>query len=168
MINTHIKWLFCILLLLGVSSCVLKRPSSYDGYFFDLKINGLPVIPIENKADKRSLANYVRYSSVRWQVADRAQGDLHFEITPNQYTQEKLGDLNEALEIAVVPLEKQQVATSSMLSKSQDVMINGAAAVSMKNYMLSNRLPEGAYVFRVKVRGSKTWDRKEVYVLFSS
>ena len=159
------------ILSLGLVSCgsvETKKEESvknyYSGYFFDAKITGLDVVPMKNKKSKYKMKKYIRYRNVRWELKGKVDGGIVVRVKENARSANTIGTIKGRPQVSFIALEGQSKSTVSRLSKSKDVFVGGSAAVSSKNYATDNRLPSGAYIIRIKVRGTDNWDRKEVYI----
>ena len=136
----------------------------YSGYFFDATISGLNVMPIQNKSSKVKIKKYIRARDVRWQLDGKAVGGITVKVKENTRSTKTIGKIVSRPQVTFIPLDGQKKSTYKALSKSKDVLVDGSGIVSVKNYATDNRLPPGAYIIRIKVRGTENWDRKEVYI----
>ncbi len=132
----------------------------YRGYTFDALVDGVPVVELKEQKKISSLQDYVR--DVRWQTSNPISGYVNTTITPNANSA-FLGNNAYVEDIEVVPLSSVHIKTYSALSTDNSVHINGGAAVTAVKIMNQKKLPSGEYVIRLKIHGSKNWDRKEIY-----
>lgn len=170
-LKQNIVFISLAFLIAGCGSVETKSTSGaqpisdyYSGYFFDATISGLNVVPIQNKASKTKIKKYIRANDVRWQLDGKVVGGISVKVKENSRSKSTIGKLSNRPQITFIPLEGQKKSTYKALSKSKDVLVDGSGVVSVKNYATDNRLPSGAYILRVKVRGTQNWDRKEVYI----
>lgn len=84
----------------------------YEGYYFDAKINGLKVVEIEDKSSIKNLEDFSRYSSVKWMVKSKAEGDLDVIVNNNSISDEFIGSVgdSEESEVYIYPLDGQDLA----------------------------------------------------------
>lgn len=121
---------------------------------------------MQNKSKKPLLAGYKRYKNVRWQIAQPVSaGPFHVSVAQNIYSPGTIDRIDEEAEIEIIPLQELHSETTTQFTRAQDVTINGSQALSIDDYLVENSLPAGVYIFRIKVRGTGNWDRKEVYVV---
>lgn len=135
-----------------------------QGYCFDATINGQPVIPLETSdrlARYRSASHYV--SDVAWKLPKPISDEVEVRVATNQQGRDWMGPPM-TVEVSVVPLGDYDLTSTPRLSKENDVLIGGRAAVTVKHVLDNNRLPPGQYLFRIKARG-RHWDRKTVFVM---
>jgi len=134
-----------------------------QGYCFDATINGRPVIPLQSRdllARYRAVSHYA--GDAAWQLAGLIGGEIEVGAAANERGWDWLGP-RATVEVGVVPLGEQNLASTPTLSKREDVWIDGNAAVSVKQVLDKNVLPPGQYLFRIKASGDN-WDRKTVLV----
>ncbi len=151
-----------IVLLSGCQSNQPKMPVLYTGYNFDAMIGKAHVIELKDKSRIPALNGYVR--DVYWQLDRPISGKITAKYRPNKYTTQTIGNLRSIDGIDVIPLTRVHLSSKPAMLSDNSVLISGHAALSQVNVLKSNVLPKGDYVLRLKVRGTRNWDRKEVYV----
>ena len=133
---------------------------NYRGYNFNAVVDGVSVVALKDKRKISALQGYVR--DVRWQTTRPISGYVNATITPNVHSA-FVGNNAYVEDIEVVPLSSVHIKTYHALSTDNSVRVNGGAAVTAVNVMNQKKLPSGEYVIRLKIHGSKNWDRKEIY-----
>ncbi len=153
--------LYCIFALLLLSSCQTGPDVPYyRGYTFDATIDGVRVLPLKKSQNIPALQGYMR--DVRWQMNEPISGYLNVVIAPNSHSG-LVGNNVYIEDIQIVPLSRVKIKTYRALSRDNSVLIGGRATVTDVNVMDQQKLPAGEYVIRLKIQGSKNWDRKEIY-----
>jgi hypothetical protein len=150
-----------ILALFTLTACQKEIPH-YRGYYFDAMIEDAHVIPLKDQASVPALRNYVR--QVHWQLDKPIDGHMKVSFKENKNSQMFIGHILNREPMRIVPLQKVKVNTHNALQSNSSVRVGGAATVSKANVLNKNFLPKGDYIFRLKVHGTKNWDRKEIYV----
>lgn len=150
-----------MILLLTLNGCN-SQPDipNYRGYTFNAVVDGVPVVALDDKRKVSSLQGYVR--DVRWQTSKPISGYVNVVITPNIHSGFVGGNVY-VEDIEIFPLSTVKIKTYHALSRDNSVLIGGRASVTAVNVMNQKKLPPGEYVIRLKIHGSKNWDRKEIY-----
>ena len=153
--------LYTSILLFILNGCS-SQPDipNYRGYTFDALVDGVPVVELKDQKKIPALQGYVR--DVRWQTSKPISGYVNVAISPNKHSG-FVGNNAYVEDIEIVLLSNAHIKTYSALSTDNSVRINGGAAVTAVNVMNQKKLPTGEYVIRLKIHGSKNWDRKEIY-----
>ena len=154
-------YFYAVILLFTLNGCS-SQPDvpNYRGYTFNATVDGVAVIELKDQKKIPSLQGYVR--DVRWQTKGSISGYVNATILPNAHSA-FVGNNVYVEDIEIVPLSHVQIKTYHALSTDNSVRINGGAAVTAVNVMNQKKLPSGEYVIRLKIHGSKNWDRKEIY-----
>ena len=134
----------------------------YSGYYFDAMINDSNVIELKNSSNISTLKSYVR--TVRWQLDKPISGEFSVKYSKNKNTRYFIGNILRREAIDIISLQNISVKTNSQLQSDSSVQINGAASIGQVDVLNKNILPSGEYIFRLKIHGTKNWDRKEIYV----
>ena len=137
---------------------------SYEGYAFDAIINGFPVIEISNKEKIESLKGYRDIASVRWQLLKPIRGDrIVVDVKRKRVKQHDIGKLDhKSYEVNYHALSDVTIETKIVESKNKSILVNSSPIAITEH--VTNRLPIGDYVLSITARGTKNWDRKEVFV----
>ena len=154
-----------VLMPLGsMTGCGSQPVPMYRGYHFDATIGGAHVIRLKDPDRIPALRGYVR--DVKWQLDRPIKGHdiAKVLLLENQSTVKSIGMLKRLDDFEVIPLQKVNLNTDSRFFKDNSVQIGGHASVTQSDVLKENYLPPGDYVFRIKVHGSRNWDRKEIYV----
>ena len=115
----------------------------HNGYAFDVMINNTPVIELYSKEHITALTHYREKESIHWKSMKPISGAISVEIKRRYIKAYDIGRINRL---------EYQISCENLTSKQQ-----------LKN--LKNRiLPDGHYVITIKVRGTKGWDKKRIYV----
>ena len=140
----------------------------YEGYYFDVQINGFDAVAMKGKDSIHSLQEFPRYSSVQWMIDYELSGDLYVEARNNDISYKFIGSVgsDNDLDVTIYPLEGQDLSTREGSITSKDVSINGKHTKSDVDVMTNRHLPAGDYVISVKTHGSDNWDRKFIFVRF--
>lgn len=163
----------CILMMATVlfhTGCATSR-CGYDGDCFDVKINGVDVIPLSSerltepyqKIPDPGVASDAR--DAKWQVREPVNSKIDVLFAVNSENGKAwIGD-NPAMNIIVIPLDNQVIKGDYALSRADNVRVEGKAPVTLTKVMKNNELPPGNYLFKVRIRGSNNWDRKTIFVM---
>lgn len=159
-------YLYLTVLLLTFNSCSSQpKIPNYRGYTFNATVDGVTIIELKDRKRIPALQGYVR--DVRWQTSKPISGYVNVVITPNIHSA-FVGNNAYIEDIEIVPLGNVKIKTYHALNKDNSVLIGGRASVTAVNVMNQNKLPSGEYVIRLKIHGSKNWDRKEIYTYVGS
>jgi hypothetical protein len=147
-----------------MTGCGSQPVPRYRGYHFDATIGGARVIRLEDPKRIPALRGYVR--DVKWQLDHPIKGyDVaKIQLIENPNTLKSIGMLKKLDALEVIPLQYVDLKTDSRLFKDNSVQVGGRASVSQSDVLKENYLPPGDYIFRLKVHGTRNWDRKEIYV----
>jgi len=115
----------------------------HDGYAFDAMINNTPVIELNNKENIKALTHYRDKESIHWKSIKPISGVISIEIKRRYIKAYNIGRINRL---------EYQLSCENLASKKQQK--------SLKNKIL----PDGHYIITIKVRGTKGWDKKKIYV----
>lgn len=115
----------------------------HDGYAFDAMINNTPVIELNSKENISALTHYKEKESIHWKSMKPISGAISVEIKRRYIKAYDIGRINRL---------EYQLSCENLASKQQ--------IESLKNRIL----PDGHYVITIKVRGTKGWDKKRIYV----
>jgi len=133
---------------------------NYRGYNFNAIVDGVAIVEVKDRKKIPALKGYVR--DVRWQTSKPISGYINVAISPNKHSG-YVGNNAYVEDIEIVLLSNVQIKTYHALSTDNSVRIGGKASVTDVNVMNQKKLPSGEYVIRLKIHGSKNWDRKEIY-----
>ena len=158
-------YFYAVILLFTLNGCS-NQPDipHYRGYNFNAVVDGVSVVALKDKRKISALQGYVR--DVRWQTSKPISGYINVAISPNKHSG-YVGNNVYVEDIEIVPLSSVQIKTYHALSTDNSVLIGGGASVKAVNVMNQKKLPSGEYVIRLKIHGSKNWDRKEIYTYVS-
>lgn len=165
--------LFAFVLFIATAcTAVTQMPPCFtrDGVCFDLRINGQPVAALEDRSVLEQYeagadpATKTDLSRVQWQIEEPISGPIQIQAVYNALGTGWFGE--QALpDVLVTPLEGQDLRSRPELETSSEVDDEGRAVQREADVLQDNKLPPGAYLFKVTLRGSENWDRKYILVI---
>ena len=143
----------------GKSKCFPR-----EGHCIAVAVNGQAAVKLTKK-DRRGLEPYSerRYvGDVETWIPEPIRGELDVSGRFVAGSEEWFG-AGPGFEAAVVALDDVSLDVSRSLDTADSVRIGGEAVVVERLDLEDNRLPPGAYLLRVTIRGADNWDRATVF-----
>ena len=175
--KTHLLEIFLSgVLLLAAGGCWGVDPRSpvacvsRDGSCFDLKINGVAVVPITSSSkdelngykDRFAAPQQADISYTEWETAEPIAGELRFEGQPNYRGSVWFGSEHGLSEPMVFSLDGVKLNYTQSIRSSAPGDPRGAALLHTS--LAQKTLPPGNYIFIIGYGGRNNWDRKHVLV----
>lgn len=162
MLQKTLYFTFASLVFIGCTNTTPKKSPIYAGYGFDAMINDALVVKLKDASKIPALQRY--HNHIIWQTNKPIHGSLSSKYRDNNHTNYLIGKIRNQEPLQIIPLQQVKVKTYKSTQTSQDVFIGGNPIMSSVNVLKKNTLPSGEYIFRMKIHGTKNWDRKEIYV----
>lgn len=147
------------------SSAARTKCFPREGHCVAVAVNGQRTVPL-TRPTKKALKAYEEVShyadDTGYEVPEPIVGELDVAASMVAGAESVLG-ANAQADVQIVPLEAVEIETEQHLVAEPSVRIGGQAAVVVANVLQSNTLPPGKYLLRVKLRGSKNWDRQTIF-----
>jgi len=160
--NSHDAKLIKTFLVNDVFKKYNNTTIAYEGYAFNATLNDIPIIEISNKDKIKSLEGYLDIASVRWRLLKPINGkDIKVQLQRRRIKEHDIGKIK-SYEVKYNPLTEIKIETKKIRVEDKSILLNGSAMIIYKDVI--DRVPVGDYVISVTARGSKNWDRKEVFV----
>ena len=150
----------------------------HEGYAFEAMIEGVPIIELSNSDEYMALKNYYDKQSIHWRTMKPISGKVVIEIKRKYIKEYELGKIDRSsLKLSYIKLpsdfkELQKIKKNPVVDYGSIVMIgnrvinNSRASKAFPLLMLQEGdvLASGNYIIFMEIKGSKSWDRKNIYV----
>jgi len=119
-----------------------------NGYSFNVMIDNTPVIEFVNKSKFKELQHYRKKEWVYWRTMQPVGGNIQIDINPNYSKRNSIGKIDEkSLEVSYLSLSQTPPFTKIALDLNEKKV-----------------LPNGHYIFFLKIKGRLGEDEKRIYV----
>lgn len=157
---------FAVVLTAATSTAEDRDCLPRDGRCMDVKVNGQKALELSD-GTRSALAGMPLPRSfdgrVSYEVPAPIKGDLDVKVERSARSKEWFGE-NRSFKISVVPLSDVKLDAHSEIGTSDDVRIEGAAPVVVKNVLEGSRLPPGPYLLLIRLRGDSNWDEMTLFL----
>ena len=143
-----------------------------EGHCIVVEVNGQPSIKLTGKTkkllrdvEKASESAIVSHDvkETRYELSAPVRGTFAVKANMVKGADAWFGAAVPDVDVMVLPLQRVQLDTSREQTRDETVRLGGAAAVTEANVLKANRLPPGAYLMFVALRGPKNWDRQTLF-----
>jgi len=150
----------------------------HEGYAFEAMIEGVPIIELSNSDEYMALKNYYDKQSTHWRTMKPISGKIVIELKRKYIKEYEIGEIDRSsLKLSYIKLpsdfkELQKIKKNPVVDYGSIVMIgnrvinNSRASKAFPLLMLQEGdvLASGNYIIFMEIKGSKSWDRKNIYV----
>ena len=137
-----------------------------EGHCVGVTVNGQQSVALTRATKKllKSLEEVSHYvDDTAYEIPRPIQGELDVAGAMVSGSQPWFGETGQ-LEVQVIPLQEVEIETRDAVVADPSVRVSGQAVLGKARFMEDNHLPPGRYLLRVKIRGSKNWDRQTVFL----